>query len=110
MANWNTLLPTQFKPTSFIAALRAFLGGRNFKPNVRMVDEVSSPTQPPPDVPGGPHHTVFNNYYCVRDPRREVAPPKVIFENTSKQIENTKSLESSSSTKLPLPGKVFHWD
>jgi hypothetical protein len=27
MANWNTLLPTQFKPTSFIAALRAFLGG-----------------------------------------------------------------------------------
>lgn len=55
-----------------------------------MVDEVSSPTQPPPDVPGGPNHTVYNNYYCVRDSRREVTQPEVIFENNSALIENSK--------------------
>lgn len=55
-----------------------------------MVDEVSSPTQPPPNVPGGPHHTVFNNYYCVRDARREVQQPIIIVENTVEQIENIK--------------------
>lgn len=55
-----------------------------------MTDEVSSATQPPPDVPGGPNHTVFNNYYCKRDSRREVTQPIIIFENSSKLIENTK--------------------
>lgn len=55
-----------------------------------MADEVSPATQPPPDIPGGPHHKVFNNYYCVRDGRREVAPPVVIVENINKQIENEK--------------------
>lgn len=55
-----------------------------------MVDEVSSATQPPPDVPGGPHHTVFNNYYCTHDARREVQPPLVVAENITKQIETPK--------------------
>lgn len=55
-----------------------------------MVDEVSSPTQPPPDVPGGPHHKVADNYYCVRDARREVTHPLIIADNTTKQIENAK--------------------
>jgi len=27
MANWNTLIPSQFKPSGFISALRTFLGG-----------------------------------------------------------------------------------
>lgn len=72
-----------------ISNLFAFLQ-RNFKPNVRMVDEVSSATQPPPDVPGGPYHKVNNNYYCVRDARREVIPPVIIVENTAKYIESTK--------------------
>ncbi|XP_060858895.1 NADH dehydrogenase [ubiquinone] 1 alpha subcomplex subunit 7-like [Metopolophium dirhodum] len=110
MANWNSLIPSQFKPSGFISALRTFLGGRNFKPNIRMVDEVSSATQPPPDVPGGPNHTVFNNYYCTRDSRREVTQPIIIFENSSKLIENTKKPDPGCPSKVPLPGKVFHWD
>lgn len=55
-----------------------------------MVDDVSSATQPPPNVPGGPHHTVFNNYYCARDGRREVKPPVIVVENITKQIEDAK--------------------
>ncbi|VVC41029.1 NADH:ubiquinone oxidoreductase subunit B14.5a [Cinara cedri] len=112
MANWNVLIPSQFKPSAFIAALRSFLGGRNFKPNIRMVNEVSPATQPPPDVPGGPYHKVYDNYYFVRDGRREVTHPIVIVENSIKLIaeEKSKSLESSGQSKLPLPGKVYHWD
>lgn len=55
-----------------------------------MVNEVSSATQSPPDVPGGPHHKVSDNYYYARDARREVIHPVIIADNTTKQIENKK--------------------
>ncbi|XP_050526580.1 NADH dehydrogenase [ubiquinone] 1 alpha subcomplex subunit 7-like [Daktulosphaira vitifoliae] len=113
MANWVQKIPSQFQPSAFISALRTFLGGRNFKPNVRMVDEVSAATQPPPDIPGGPYHKVNNNYYCTRDARREVTSPLVVAETSQNiKIENAKSItaEGSKPTKLPLPGKIYHWD
>jgi len=55
-----------------------------------MANEVSPATQPPPDVPGGPHHKVFDNYYYTRDARHEVTPPTVVVENTSKHIDSAK--------------------
>lgn len=63
---------------------------RDFKPNVRMTYEVSSATQPPPDVPGGPHHKVNNNYYYARDARREVQHPAIIVENSTNMINAAK--------------------
>ncbi|XP_050444466.1 NADH dehydrogenase [ubiquinone] 1 alpha subcomplex subunit 7-like [Adelges cooleyi] len=112
MANWVYKIPSQFQPSGFISALRTFLGGRKFKPNVRMANEVSAATQPPPNVPGGPHHKVNNNYYCVRDARHEVTPPIVVVEQSTQYIENAKipAGESVKTTQLPLPGKVYHWD
>lgn len=55
-----------------------------------MFDDVSSPTQSPPNVPEGPHHTIFNNYYYARDGRREAKPPVIVVENITKQIEDAK--------------------
>lgn len=55
-----------------------------------MFDEVSAATQPPPNVPGGPHHKVYDNYYCVRDGRREVTPPIIVVDNSTKLITDEK--------------------
>ncbi|XP_055923194.1 NADH dehydrogenase [ubiquinone] 1 alpha subcomplex subunit 7 [Eupeodes corollae] len=91
----------------FLQRLRAFLLGREHTVAVRFEDGLADRTQPPPDVPGGPAHILSANYYCNRDPRREVAPPIDLVKQSL--IAGGES-GSKTSAKLPTPGKVYQWD
>lgn len=44
----------------------------------RFPADQSARTQPPPNVPGGVHHQLAQNYYLDHDARRAVDPPKVV--------------------------------
>uniref|UniRef100_A0A131Y1K7 NADH dehydrogenase [ubiquinone] 1 alpha subcomplex subunit 7 n=1 Tax=Ixodes ricinus TaxID=34613 RepID=A0A131Y1K7_IXORI len=63
--------------------VREFLLGRQWKNNLRFPDQVTTRSPPPPSLPPGPAHKLSDNYYFARDGRREVAPPKLIADNTS---------------------------
>ncbi|KAL9878104.1 NADH dehydrogenase (ubiquinone) B14.5 A subunit isoform 1-T2 [Glossina fuscipes fuscipes] len=92
----------------FLQRLRAFLLGREHTVALRFEDGVADRTQPPPDVPGGPAHILSANYYCVRDPRRDVMPPIDLVQQ--KLLATGKDTAKSSGTKLPTPGAVYAWD
>ncbi|GJQ69685.1 hypothetical protein Trydic_g22258 [Trypoxylus dichotomus] len=86
---------------------RDFLLGRQYTKALRFSPEVATRSPPLPNLPEGPSHRLFNNYYCNRDGRREVAPPEIITKQT--QIQATTS-GTVGSKKAPTPGSVYSWD
>uniref|UniRef100_A0A0K8RCG5 NADH dehydrogenase [ubiquinone] 1 alpha subcomplex subunit 7 n=1 Tax=Ixodes ricinus TaxID=34613 RepID=A0A0K8RCG5_IXORI len=53
------------------------------QPGTVSPNQVTTRSPPPPSLPPGPAHKLSDNYYFARDGRREVAPPKLIADNTS---------------------------
>ncbi|BES90946.1 NADH dehydrogenase (ubiquinone) 1 alpha subcomplex [Nesidiocoris tenuis] len=100
--------------TPILSAIRNLLLGRSHTSPLRFGDYYSPRTQPPPEVPGGPAHVLSNNYYYSRDGRRDVAPPRILADNTSrKQIGAGTSLNEKGALSAgtpKTPGKQWDWD
>ncbi|XP_053695106.1 NADH dehydrogenase [ubiquinone] 1 alpha subcomplex subunit 7-like [Sabethes cyaneus] len=84
--------------------LRNFLLGREHTNALRFEDGLAARTQEAPNLPEGPHHRIFSNYYALRDARRELAPP------TRVTYSNLLIGKSNKIMKLPKPGKPYGWD
>jgi len=59
--------------------------GKTIRPDFinqqRFPADQSARTQPQPNVPGGIHHRLAQNYYLDHDARRAVEPPKVLSDD-----------------------------
>lgn len=74
----------------FLQMCRNFLLGRKHTLALRFQKDVASRSPPPPELPDGPAHKLHDNYYCVRDVRREVKPPQSIADGGKLLIGESK--------------------
>ncbi|KDR07358.1 NADH dehydrogenase [ubiquinone] 1 alpha subcomplex subunit 7-like [Zootermopsis nevadensis] len=96
--------------------LRNFLLGREHTNALRFGEGMAPRTQPPPNLPEGPAHILSDNYYHLRDGRREVKPPAVLAD--SRRIDITagggEAISTGSAVTVgrypPTPGKHWQWD
>uniref|UniRef100_A0A0N5ANE8 NADH dehydrogenase [ubiquinone] 1 alpha subcomplex subunit 7 n=1 Tax=Syphacia muris TaxID=451379 RepID=A0A0N5ANE8_9BILA len=91
----------------------------------RYADEMSARDQPPPHLPGGVNHRIYDNDYFKRDARRAVRPPFYIYDVKSNNpefkavdgktmsVNEVKSLnkgpESNFGLVSPTPGAGIEW-
>ncbi|CAH8500326.1 unnamed protein product [Dicrocoelium dendriticum] len=79
--------------TPFLAKIRDFLLQRKYNNSLRYADGWSKRTQPPCFLPEGANANIANNYYYMRDMRRnEVKKPDTIFEAGPKLLTESANL------------------
>ncbi|KAG8183162.1 hypothetical protein JTE90_029518 [Oedothorax gibbosus] len=101
----------------FLKWVRDFLLGREFVNSLRFQDFVATRSPPPPNLPEGPSHKLYNNYYFTRDGRHVARPPVVLLEDTKRKAliggakENAEN-KAVTGRKLGhvFPGKPYDWE
>ncbi|KAE8747484.1 hypothetical protein FOCC_FOCC005815 [Frankliniella occidentalis] len=105
-------MPGKIQPRDtieIVQKLRNFLlgsrGGQNY---LRFEGHgIAARTQPPPNLPDGPHAKLSANYYYTRDARRELNPP-VLLASDQKLLPAPAS--EQPARKHRTPGPNFAWD
>ncbi|XP_051893640.1 NADH dehydrogenase [ubiquinone] 1 alpha subcomplex subunit 7 [Pristis pectinata] len=97
--------------TRIIQWLRNWAAGRNLQAKLQLrYTEIASRSPPPPNIPVGPSHKFSDNYYCLRDGRRETSPPTIIW-SPQKALEagtqaTSESTVATTGVKKPVqPGQ-----
>ncbi|MFH4983319.1 hypothetical protein AB6A40_010028 [Gnathostoma spinigerum] len=75
----NKLLAVNRQPITPPPGLPGPDGKVVYHNNLRFPNSQSARDQPPPNVPGGVHHKLAENYYLDRDARRSVIPPNPLY-------------------------------
>ncbi|VDO76833.1 unnamed protein product [Heligmosomoides polygyrus] len=61
-----------------------------------------------PNIPGGVHHRLADNYYLSRDGRHEVVPPKPLYV-ADEAFQVNKSPAENFGLEAPTPGFGYEW-
>ncbi|RZF41294.1 hypothetical protein LSTR_LSTR000008 [Laodelphax striatellus] len=84
---------------------RVFFSGREYVSHLIFKDQVSSYSPALPSLPRT--SKLSENFYCSRDARQEVVPPKIIYpEQYSAKPEQIES-DSDSESTAKTPGPVY---
>uniref|UniRef100_A0A5S6R597 NADH dehydrogenase [ubiquinone] 1 alpha subcomplex subunit 7 n=1 Tax=Trichuris muris TaxID=70415 RepID=A0A5S6R597_TRIMR len=82
---------------------------------LRFPEEISARSAALPNLPGGVHHKISDNYYFERDARRMVKPPVVAYDSTANvplpepRPPKLDPESSRFSSVAPLPGVGYRW-
>lgn len=90
----------------FLQMFRNFLLGRKHTLAVRFQKDLATRSPPPPELPDGPAHKLSDNYYCLRDVRREVEPPELLVDGGRKLLAS----EAEPKKDGLLRRKPYMWD
>ncbi|KAK6467348.1 NADH dehydrogenase [Huso huso] len=94
--------------TRIIQRLRNWLSGQDLQSKLQLrYAEIAKRTQPPPKLPVGPSHKFAQNSYCLRDGRRESAPPTVLMSPYEALVAGTQTGSQESGVTVAAKRPVI---